>query len=530
MSSITGADRMAPDAAPGVDAGFVLLGRTLAATLGPSLSSVLSAVGMSGELLTDSATIVRRITALDDRHHDTGAAIMRDLVTSVTQQYGDGGATAAVLAMAMLRRARRATAAGANPVLVRRGLARGAEEAGAAIVRQARPVCSGAELAALATANCGDEELGATVGELIDFVGQDGAVAVSEVSGAGVWHDYLDGSRWTARPANRGVIGLGQCELTLIDPVVAIINETLDEPRRLTRLLEVVQAIPGRPPLLLIAPEITEAVQTMLAVNDRSGALINVPVVLTSARVHLAEDLDDLALLTGASVLGDQLGRSLTRVRESDLGRGRRVVLRRGDLTLRGGYASAAGIDARAAALRAHAAGLGAHHAAHERVWLRQARLTGQVAELLVGAPSDAEREPRVRLGKRLVRLLATAQGQGCVPGGGVALRDSAPAVRESARDCDHPDVRAGMAAVVDALDASLRQLIRNSGRIDPSPILLELERAGPGHGFDATTGHCTRMVEAGIVDLAGVQVGAVRAAAATAGLMISAEVIPCRN
>lgn len=530
MSSIISADRIGPDAAAGMDAGFVLLGRTLAATLGPSQSSVLSAVGKGGELLTDSATIVRRITALDGRHHDTGAAIMRDLVTSVTQQHGDGGATAAVLAMSMLRSARRATAAGANPVLVRRGLEFGAEEVGSAIVRQARPVSSGAELAALATANCGDEELGATVGELVDIVGKDGAVAVSEVSGVGVWHDYLDGSRWTARPASRGVIGAGQSELTLIDPAIAIINETLDNPQRLTRLLEVVQAIPGRPPLLLIAPEITDAVQTMLAVNDRSGALVNVPVVLTSARVHLAEQLDDLALLTGASVLDDQLGRSLTRVRESDLGRGLRVVLRPGDVTLRGGYGSVARIDARAAALRAHATVLGARHSAHERVWLRQARLTGQVAELLVGAPTDAEREPRVRLGKRLVRLLTTALDRGCVPGGGVALRDSAPAVRELARGCDHPDVRVGLAAVVDALDASLRQLIRNSGQIDPSHVLLEIERAGPGYGFNATTGDCTRMVDAGIVDLAAVQVGAVHAAAATAGLMISAEVIPCRN
>jgi len=534
----------AADALRELRQGFDLLARLLAATLGPSQGVVLSEIGRgSSESLVDSATIARRITALPGRRASAGAALAREMVRRIGGQYGDGGATGSVLARAMLRHATRVVAAGANPVLVRQGIQRGVAAACDALKEQAAPVTgasgpgdTASGLVGLATAATGDPELGAVVGEMLDVLGPDGAVQIEEHAATTLAYDYLDGARWRGRPAERAATLPGaSTELTLVEPVVVVADLELEDVAQVRPLLEAAMSVPGRPPVLVVARDITGGAQSMFAFNDLRGTLVCAPVVLTTARTQMSEDLGDLALLTGAEVVSSQLGLPPDAYRGTHVGRARRVVVQRGYLTVVGGHGDAAAVTERAARLRTRAweldqAPRAADRSVRERLWLRQARLSGRVGALRVGAATSQQVEARKDNARKAVLLLHTALRDGVVPGGGVAYLDCIPTVRARRDTCTSPDEAFGFDAVCAGLEAPFLRIVHNGGRLVPRVALEKARELGAGHGVDARTHTFVDMAKAGICDVAGVASGALEAAGETAGLLVSAEVVAGRG
>lgn len=515
-------------------AGVETMTRLLAGTLGPGQGHVLSAVGRNGsETLSDSATVVRRITALPGRRATAGASIVRDMVLRLGEEPGDGGATAAVLARGMLAYAGKLIAAGANPVLVRRGIQAGVGIACDALKVQAEPVDGEPELTGLATAATGDAELGALIGELLDVLGATGAIQVEEIPDprfeARPTYDFIDGARWRARPAHRDLLPEGKTELTLIEPTVVVADCELKRVEQIRPLLELAPALPGRPPLLIVARDIGDDALTMLAVNDRRGLLVSAPVVLTTARTRMADDLADLALLTGAEVLSEQAGTPPDRVRGSQLGTARRVLVQRGQVTIRDGGGDRAEAADRAARLRIRASGLTGVRD-RDRLWLRQARLIGKVAALRVHAQTEQLLETRKAQARKAIRLAGAALREGVVPGGGVAYADCVPAVRSAREQCASPDEAAGLDAVCAGLEAPFLQLVGNAGGLEPRTALAKARELGPGHGVDVRTHTFAHMVKAGVRDVTTVATGALRAAGETAGMLVSAEVVSGRG
>ncbi|MET9022067.1 TCP-1/cpn60 chaperonin family protein [Actinopolymorpha sp. NPDC004070] len=543
-ASATAGDRSATPAdrsEAALMAGFDTLARLLALTLGPSRGVVLNdAGGGTAEGLDDAATIARRVTTLPGRGANAGAALLREAVRTVVGRHGDGGATTAVLTAAIVRHAHRMVAAGANPVLVREGITAAVGCAADALKGQASPVEGPDDLAGLVTAASGDRALAGAVGELLDVLGPDGAVVVEESVRTGVAHDYVDGSRWPARPAGPellsggGAFGGSHTELTLVDPAVVVADVVLDEPAQVVPILEAVRALPGRPPLLLVARDVTGGAATTCLLNDRRGLVVSAPVVLTTAGVRQGEDLADLALLTGATVLSPEFGPPPERFVPAYAGRARRAVVRAGHMSVAGGEGDRGALTDLAARLRTRAweldDGSEASTRTADRMWLRQARLLGRVGAVRVGAATEAERDDRLRTARRAVRLARTALREGVVTGGGVAYLDCVDAVRTAWAHCTDPDRGAGMDAVAAALEAPFLRLVANAGARDPRVALAAVRALGPGHGIDVLTDRCLPMRAAGVFDVAGVAVAAVEAAGATAGVLVSASVVSGRG
>ncbi|WP_165368268.1 TCP-1/cpn60 chaperonin family protein, partial [Phytoactinopolyspora endophytica] len=426
--------------------GFGTVAELLARTLGPVSGPVVHAVGRSAETLADSQTLARRITSVPGRGHNAGAAIARDMVLRVGASHGDGGATSAVLARAILRHATRSVAAGANPVLVRRGIQTGIRVACDALKHQAVPIDGEDAFAGLATTASGDPELGAVLGEVVDVLGDAGAVEIRRDktvrTDARLLHTYIDGARWRAKPVSTQLIPEGMTETTLVEPVVAVVADELRGADDVRPLLEV--ALPSGRPLLVVASAIDDAARRMFSLNNTRGTLVSAPVLLTTARLRHSEDLDDIALLTGAHVCRAEIGRPVHSIRPDDLGQARRAFVERRRLTLLGGAGSADAVQERAARLRTHA---WERDDADEvqRLWLRQARLLGRVAVVRVGARTDHELEARTSQAKRLVRLLHAAAREGVVPGGGVAYLACIPDVLAGQANAGDPDEALGM-------------------------------------------------------------------------------------
>jgi chaperonin GroEL len=454
-------------------------------------------------------------------------------VLRVVPRAGEGGATAAVLAQAILRRARVSVAAGANPVLVRRGIDLGVSAACAALQTQARPVADEAALRALASGTCHDPELSAMLAEMLDILGPEGAVHIVRSSGRGVQAQYIDGARWRARPGSHRTIPAGNTEVTLTDAAVAVADLTLDGWDTVHPLLEAALSLPGRPPLLLVAPGITDRARAMLDANDLRGTLVLAPAVLSTGASQRDADLTDIAVLTGASVIGHP-DLPVHRAGPEHFGRARRVLLQRGYLTISGGHGSSDEIDSQATSLRARA-----HASASpedledddaQRLWRRQARLTGRLGTLEIGASSTQILDARVASAHKTMRLLRAALREGAVPGGGVAYLDCVPAVQEARRGCAQADEAAGVDAVLSALDAPFTRIVANHGVAEPRVVLHHARERGPGWGFDVQGARFTDMAAAGIRDVTSVLTTALEAAGRTAGVLVTAEVVAGRG
>jgi chaperonin GroEL len=438
-------------------------------------------------------------------------------------------ATASVLAQALLRGATRLVAAGADPMRLRPGIERGVAAAAEALAAQAVPAAGQDMLSRLATGVTGDPELGALLGEMFDILGVGAALLVEEFAAPHLDREYLDGGRWRARPAARALMPEGTAELTLDQPLVLVIDQKIDHLGQVQAALELAVRTPGRPALLLVARGIGGEALSTLTLNHARGALTIGAAIVTTSDPALSQDLDDIALMTGGQVLADLLGRPPQAVRPAYFGRARRATLSHEHLTIVGGSGDSQAIQQRVAELRGRVARLEYTHHDWERLRMRAARLAGGVGIIKVGAYTTRARDIKKELVKKALCVLAAALEEGLVPGGGVAYLNCRPAVLAARARCADADEAAGVGLVAAALDAPFAQIVSNHGGVYPPLARAEIERLGPGFGFDTLCGRYVSMADIGVLDSLSVTRGALRLAASTAVMASTTELVVLR-
>ncbi len=518
----------APEALMVLRRGFEKLATPLASTLGPSQRFVINEITPSEiELLADTGTIATRFIELKVRGENVGAMMLRNMVMQLHQNYGDGAATATVLAREMLRDGTRLLAAGINPAILRQGIERGIAIARQELKKQALPVDRPEMFTGVATGVTGDPALGKLLGEMLDMLGEQPGLIVGENEAPTIDREYIAGGQWVAIPGERLLIPEGSAGLELHRPLIMVIDEDLKELDQVQKALELVVSLPEKPPLLIVTREASGAALEALILNHIRGILTVGIALLRSGVLLYHEDMGDVAALTGAQVLSQETGRAPRAMQLNFFGRARKATMTRNSLTIIDGAGEGQAVRKRTAEVRAQIKNIEDKNGGEwQRLHARLGRLAGGIGVIKIGAYSERERDAKKEQVQKALRALEELHEAGAVPGGGVAYLQCIPAVLAASRACTSSDEAAGIALVATALEAPFTQIVRNYGKIYPPLALEEVHRLGPGYGFDGLRGEYACMVERGILDSARVAQAALEAAGSLAVMAITTDSI----
>jgi chaperonin GroEL len=517
----------APDAFVRLSEGFAQLASVMAVTLGPSQGPILNALSSGTvELLSDAGTIARRVVEVPNRGRNAGAMILRHLAWRMHEQFGDGAATAAVLARAMVREAGGRIAAGIDPMSIRDDLERALPVALTALATQSTPVDGQAALEGVATGITGDPDLGAVLGEIVDLLGSDAAITIEEFPIPYLDREYIAGAAWRAHPATRAMIPEGRQEILLENPLIMLVDQRLAEVEDVRPALELTADSTQRRPLLVISVKIDDHALATMTANQARGTVNAIAAKLGSTGMAQTDDLSDIAALTGGSVLADVLGRSPRRTLREDLGSARKVVLSRDTLTIVGGAGDPTAIADRSARLRRGMASLTPSTLEWKRLQSRVARLSGGCAILKLGAQSGTELSHKRAQAEKAFRVLTGMLDDGVVPGGGVAYLGCLPAVEAARQSCALPGHEHGVDVLLAALEAPFKQIAHNHGLVHPPLALEAVRQLGCGYGLDVLTGTYVDMRRQGILDSLRVTRGALQLATSAAISVITTGVV----
>jgi chaperonin GroEL len=504
-----------------VQHGAQALADAVSVTLGPKSNSVLIERKYGAPLVcNDGVTIVKELS-LEDPEENLGVQVLRQAAERTGDVVGDGTTTATLMACALFADGVRNVAAGASAIDIRKGIERGARAAVAAIGQLSRPVTTRLEKVQVATVSAhNDVAIGEIVAEAIERVGPEGAVTVEEAKGTETTLEVVEGMQF-----DRGflsgyfVTDPSAMEVVLDDAAVLVVDRKNVSLKELLPVLEQV-AQTGRP-LLVVAEDVEGDALATLVVNRIRGVLPCAAVKAPGFGDRRKAMLEDLAVLVGARVIANELGTKLEAVTEADLGSARRVVVDKDKTTIVGGAGSRQTIDGRATELRRQIADATSDYD-REKLRERLARLTGGVAIVHVGAPSEAELKSRKEAFDDAVSATKAAVTEGIVPGAGLAFLRAIDAVdREAATS--HGDELTGLTMLKRALEAPTRQIAANSGA--DGGVVVERMRQGSGAlGFDAAQGTYVDLLEHGIVDATKVVRVALENAVSVAGSLLLTE------
>ncbi len=505
--------------------GFDQMANLLAVTLGPTQGVVLSKPDTRAEpeMLVDAATIARRIIAVPGRAQDVGAMIVRNLVWRMHVHAGDGCATAAVLAQAIVHSARRYMGAGGNPMLIRRGLDRAARAAADALRQMARPVRGESDLVCLAETITADPKLSRVLGEIYGKLGPDAHVSIEDYVAPYLERQFYEGGRWNGRLVSPYLISdHGNRRSVLDDCHVVLYAGTVRSVDDVRRMLEIVSATQWHQ-VALVAKEVSGPALGTLVLNHQQGRVKVLAAELRERESRREQDFHDLAVMTGATVLSAETGRSLDKIEPTDLGAAPHVQADTDELIVVGGEGDRDTIRDYAASLAARVRLLDDGDEEREYCTFRLARLSGQVAKLMIGAHTEAERSVMRQKAEKAIRALPIALRQGVVPGGGVAYLNCIPAVLALEASGDEAF---GVKTIARALEEPFRRIAVNAGVDAPGALWAAGARRGADYGFDAVNGAVVSMVDAGIMDAAGVLSAALLTAVSGAVMALTTETI----
>jgi chaperonin GroEL len=471
----------------------------------------------------DGVTVAKEIE-LEDPFENMGAQLMKQAATKTQDAAGDGTTTATVLAQAMVQEGLRLVAAGENPMALKRGIDAATEAVVERIKKLATPLKGRADTAHIATISSGDEEIGNLLAEVLEKVGKDGVVTVEEGKGTRMEVEYVEGMQF-----DRGYISPyfitnpERMEAELNEPYILITDRKISAVADLLPVLErVVQS--GHRDLLIIAEDVEGEALATLVVNKMRGILNALAVKAPGFGDRRKEMLRDIAVLTGGQVISEELGKKLDQAQLSDLGRARRVVANKDETTIVEGRGDPKQIEGRKNQIRVQIEETTSDYD-REKLQERLAKLSGGVAVIRVGAPSEVEMKNRKSRVEDALAATRAAAEEGIVPGGGVIYLQAAAAVQELQLD---EEARHGANIVAHALEYPLRQIAENAG-VDGSVVVEMVRRKvqeNPNWGFDALREEYCDVVERGIIDPAKVARAAVENAASTAGMILTTETL----
>ncbi len=501
--------------------GAAALVSAVSPTLGPRSKCVVIGRKWGAPLVCNDGVTIAKEIKLPDPEEDLGVRLLREAAVRTSDSVGDGTTTSTLLAHAIFSDGVRNVVAGASAIDLKRGIERGHRAAVAAIQALSRPCAARREREHIATVSAhNDAGIGTQVAEAMERVGSEGVVSLEEAKGTETEIEVVEGLQFDRGYASPYfVTNADKMEAVLESPLLLLCEGKVARVDQLVPLLELI--LKTGQPLLVIAESVEAEALATLVLNKLRGTFLCAAVKAPGYGDRSKAIMADIAVLTGGTFLAEELGLSLDKVEIEQLGRARRVVIGKDTTTIIGGAGSKQDIDGRRAEIRRQIETTTSDYD-REKLQERLARLSGGVAVIRVGAPSEAEMKNKREAFEDAIAATKAAVAEGIVPGGGVALLRAAPAVEEAARECEG-DERTGAFVLARALEVPLRQIAANSGH--DGGVVVEHVRGSTGAtGFDAARADYVDMIEAGIVDPTKVVRIALGNAVSVAGVLLLTE------
>jgi chaperonin GroEL len=510
------------DARRYLETGVNKLADAVKVTLGPKGRNVVLEKMAGAPMITNDGVSIAQEIHLSDPFENMGAHLVREVASQTSDVVGDGTTTATVLAQAMVREGMSRIAAGANPMLLRRGIEDAAVRVLDELARMARPVSSKEELtyvAAIAANN--DPEIGAMIGNALDSIGQDGVITVEESPAIGLDLEFVEGLQWDyGYISPYFVTDSERMEVVFEDPLILLTNLPISQVQLLMPVLEPVNR--AQRPLLIVAETVDGPALGMLVSNARHGTFQSVAVRAPGFGHRRLNNLQDIAALTGAEVIAKDSGMKLENTTLERLGRARKVVVTEEATTILGGGGGEEGVNARIAQIQAELS-RAENEREREHLQERLARLAGKVAVIHVGAATRVELKEKQRRAEGALAATRAAVEEGILPGGGVALVNAEHVLDPTNGTLSEQVL--GVEIVRAALSEPLRWIADNAGH-DGTAVIERIRTLEPGWGLDALTGDYGEMIPAGVIDAAKVTRSALQNAVSIAALLLTTEAL----
>ena len=509
------------EARKALENGVNTLADTVKVTLGPKGRNVVLGKKFGSPLITNDGVTIAKEIELEDPFENMGAQLVREVSTKTNDVAGDGTTTATLLAQALVREGLKNLAAGANPVVMKKGMAKATEAAVAEIKAQAQKVNGTADIARVGTVSSGDETIGKLIAEAMEKVSSDGVITVEESKTAETYSEIVEGMMF-----DRGYItpymvtDTEKMEAVMDDPYILITDKKISVIQDILPLLE--QLVQAGKKLFIIAEDVEGEALSTLLVNRLKGVLNVVCVKAPGFGDQRKEMLQDIAILTGGQVISEELGLTLKDATIDMLGRARQIKVTKENTIIVDGMGDQQAIRERVGQIRAQI-GTTTSEYDKEKLQERLAKLAGGVAVIKVGAATETEmKEKKLRIEDALNATKAAVE-EGIVAGGGTIYVNVIPAVTALLSKVEG-DEKTGVAIVAKALEEPIRQIAANAG-LDGSVILEKVRSSGKdGYGFDAYKEAYCDMLQAGIVDPAKVTRSALENAASVSGMVLTTE------
>jgi chaperonin GroEL len=508
------------DARNALQEGVDAVANAVKVTLGPRGRYVVLDKKFGAPTITNDGVTIAREIDVEDVFANQGAQLVREVATATNDVAGDGTTTATVLAQQIVRDGLKNVTAGANPLALKRGIERAVDAVVENIAKQSKDVAGKDQIARVATISAGDSDIGDVIADAIEKVGKDGVVNVEEGQTFGMDLEFTEGMQF-----DKGYISpymvtdQDRMEAVLEDPYVLIANSKIGSVRDVLPVLEAV--IQSGKPLLIIAEDVEGESLATLVVNKLRGTFTGVAVKAPGFGDRRKRMLEDIAILTGAEVITEDLGLKLENTELSQLGRARRVVIGKDETTVIDGSGDSEAIKGRINQIKNEVENTDSDFD-REKLQERLAKLSGGVAVVKVGAATETEMKEKKHRVEDALQATRAALEEGIVPGGGVALMRAGEAVK---LDSFADDEKTGAKIVLRALEEPLRQIAHNSG-LEGSVVVNDVRKAKKGFGLDAATGEIVDLVDAGVIDPAMVTRSALQNAASIAKNILTTEAI----
>ena len=499
------------------------LANTVKITLGPKGRNVVLDKKFGAPLITNDGVTIAKEIELEDAAENMGANLVREVATKTNDAAGDGTTTATLLAQALIHEGMKNVTAGANPMVLRKGIFKAVDAAVAELANQAKPVRGSDDIAKVGAVSAGDESIGALIADAMDKVTSDGVITVEESRSADTYSEVVEGMQF-----DRGylspymVTDSDKMEAVLDDCLILVTDKKISSIQELLPLLE--QIVQSGKKLLIIAEDVEGEALTTLVLNRLRGTFTVVAVKAPGFGDRRKEMLRDIAILTGAEVITSELGLELKDTSLAELGRATQVKVNKENTIIVGGMGDKAAIADRVNQIR-QAIETTTSEFDKEKLLERLAKLAGGVAVIKVGAATEVEmKEKKLRIEDALNATKAAVE-EGIVAGGGTALINVIPAV-EAVVNSLEGDEKTGARIVAKSLEAPMKQIADNAG-LDGAVIISKIRESGKvGYGFDAYREVYCDMLEEGIVDPAKVTRCALQNAASIASTVLTTEAV----
>ena len=509
------------EARKALQAGIDKLANTVKITLGPKGRNVVLDKKFGAPLITNDGVTIAKEIELEDAFENMGAQLVKEVAIKTNDNAGDGTTTATLLAQALVREGMKNVAAGANPMEVRKGMKKAVDVAVEAIKANSQQVAGSKDIARVASISAGDEEVGKLIADAMEKVTADGVITLEESKTAETYSEVVEGMQF-----DRGYISpymatdTEKMEAVLDDALVLITDKKISNIQEILPLLE--EIVKTGQKLCIIAEDIEGEALSTLILNRLRGTFTVVGVKAPGFGDRRKEMLQDIAILTGGTVISEEVGLQLKDANMSMLGRAGQVKVDKENTIIVNGAGDSAAIKARVEQIRSQIENTTSDFD-REKLQERLAKLAGGVAVIKVGAATEVEmKEQKLRIEDALAATKAAVE-EGIVAGGGTALLNAMPAVKEL-MDASTGDEKTGMSIVYKALEEPVRQIAKNAG-VEGSVIIDKILTSGKvGYGYDAANEVYEDMIPAGIVDPAKVTRSALQNAASVAGMVLTTE------